>query len=349
MSLRLAAAIGLLLLTANAGCMFLPEVRHKPVVRNPFPQLSRVAVAPFFNQSGDPTVDGEKFADAYYTELQATPGFEVVPVGVVLQVIQQQQIDLARPEERRRLANQLGVDAIVLGSVTDYTPYYPPRLGLTVRWYAANPCFHPIPAGYGLPWGGPEEEFIPDDLAYEAELALAKAQMATQTPVAPIEEFSPLRPVPGPYDPLGVGEAVGGEQLASHEETTVASGATDTIVATEKIVAAGTIDPSLPPDWPDPHGFAPDGPQPVRPECRASDEPVLSHTQLYVGNDSEFTAALASYHDFRDDARFGGWQSYLQRSEDFIGFCCHMHIAEMLTARGGAAESKVVYRWSPDR
>ena len=60
---------------------------------------------------------------------------------------------------------------------------------------------------------------------------------------------------------------------------------------------------------------------------------------------SEFTEALASYYYFRDDARFGGWQSYLQRSDDFIRFCCHMHIWEMLTARGGAGETRVVWRW----
>jgi len=34
--------------------------------------------------------------------------------------------------------------------VTDYTPYYPPRCGLRVEWYAANSGFHEIPPGYGL-------------------------------------------------------------------------------------------------------------------------------------------------------------------------------------------------------
>jgi hypothetical protein len=75
----------------------------------------------------------------------------------------------------------------------------------------------------------------------------------------------------------------------------------------------------------------------------------MSHTRIYLGNDSEFTEALASYYSFRDDARFGGWQTYLQRSNDFIRFCCHMHIAEMLAARGGAGESRVVWRWPENR
>ena len=129
---------------------------------------------PFFNQSDEPTVDGRKFALAYFAELQATPGFEVVPLGVVEEAILAHQVDLSDAGEARRLARLLNVDAVVVGSVTDYTPYYPPRCGLRVEWYAANAGFHEIPPGYGLPWGTPEEEFIPEPLVFEAEMALAK-------------------------------------------------------------------------------------------------------------------------------------------------------------------------------
>ena len=185
-------------LAGAAGCnLIFPDVSHQPVVHNPFPQLSRVAVAPFFNQSDEPTVDGRKFALAYFAELQAVPGFEVVPLGVVEEAIIEHQVDLSRAGEARRLAKILGVDAVVIGSVTDYTPYYPPRCGLRVEWYAANPGFHEIPPGYGLPWGTPEEEFIPAPLVFEAEMALAQAQMATQTPACD----TPLDPAPLPMPP----------------------------------------------------------------------------------------------------------------------------------------------------
>ena len=161
------------LLLSQVGCsLVLPEISHEPVIRNPFPQLSKVAVAPFFNQSDEPTVDGRRIAMAYFAELQKTPGFEVVPVGVVEEAMIMHRVDLAGPGEARRLAQLLGVDAVVIGAVTDYTPYYPPRMGLRVEWYTANPGFHEIPAGYGLPWRTPEEEFIPDSLAYEAKMSL---------------------------------------------------------------------------------------------------------------------------------------------------------------------------------
>ncbi|MEX1223306.1 MAG: hypothetical protein WEA31_02050, partial [Pirellulales bacterium] len=331
-------ANGMLLLMLASGCSLVPEVRHEPAIQNPFPQLSKIAVAPFFNQSGEATVNGEQVAEAYFQELQQIPGFEVVPVRVTHTLIQQQAIDLGNPDERRRLAEMLGVDAVVIGSITEYRPYYPPRLGLAVRWYAANPCYHPIPAGYGLPWGTAEEEFIPDNLVYEAEMELARAQMKTQSP-------QPPRPWEPQRQPLGEHDAA-----ADAGTTQLAGGRMTLTPATIELTgAAGAIGATLPPDWPDPSGFVPDGPAPTPAPCRPTNEPVLSHTQLYVGNDSEFTAALESYYEFRDDARFGGWQSYLQRSDDFIRFCCFKHIAEMLTARGGSGESRLVYRWSSDR
>lgn len=198
-------------LVGTSGCsLIVPDVSHEPVVHNPFPQLSKVAIAPFFNQSDEKTVDGRKFALAYFAELQTVPGYEVVPLGVVEEAIIDNQVDLSRPGEARRLAGILGVDVVVVGSVTDYNPYYPPRCGLRVEWYAANPGFHEIPPGYGLPWGTPEEEYIPAPLVFESEFALAKAQLATQTPAcdiqpvdAPVPPPQSAEPAPFPGAPQG--------------------------------------------------------------------------------------------------------------------------------------------------
>ncbi|MEM9184898.1 MAG: hypothetical protein AAGB00_00210 [Planctomycetota bacterium] len=399
------------LLGASGCTLLLPEVSHQPLLHNPFPQLSRVAVAPFFNQSDEPTVDGRQFAMAYYAELQGVPGFEVVPLGVVEEAILQHAIDLSSPGEARRLAEVLGVDAVLIGSVTDYTPYYPPRCGLRVEWYAANPGFHEIPAGYGLPWGTPDEEYIPEELVFEAEMALAREQLKTQTPdcgagceslVAPpgFDEPHHAQPIPttdptyrdargvqrgpatewlppppdadgvdpGEADPSHGGGGGGGARgdgdksawnarpgvvLAQHATahrthfvdsnatgpTTAPCGPFDTTGATQLPLVG----------WPDARGFTPAGPSPTRPPCVPTLGPVMTHTRVYRGHDPDFTSALASYVSFRDDARFGGWQSYLERSDDFIRFCAHLHLAETLTARGGGGETRVVSRWPDSR
>jgi hypothetical protein len=388
------------------GCsLIIPQKAHRPVIRNPFPQLSRVAVAPFANQSDDPTVDGRQVALSYFAELQSTPGFEVVPLGVVEEAIIANRVDLSGPGEARRLAKILGVDVVAVGAVTDFSEYYPPRIGLRVEWYTANPGFHEIPAGYGLPWGTPEEEFIPDSLVYESQMALARAEFAAKTPdcegvVTPLPappeaktqaEGSPS-PAPTPEttdavedaeeDQLQEGDGVGSapiKEASAPDATTLliidsevqlaqateelpagsaendsagstasgeAAGATDTIAAdvgggATSANASEALDRYCP---------APAAAPIVnRPPCVPWHGPVLSHTRIYRGNDADLTEALEGYVSFRDDHRFGGWKSYLARSEDFVRFCCHMHISEMLSARGGSRKSEVVYRWPDSR
>ncbi|NOY30660.1 MAG: hypothetical protein GXP28_10970 [Planctomycetes bacterium] len=358
------------MLVGLSGCsLVLPEISHQPVIRNPFPQLSRVAVAPFFNHSDEPTVDGREVAMAYFAELQRTPGFEVVPVGVVEEAIIANRVDLRGPGEARRLAELLGVDVVVVGSVTDYSPYYPPRCGLRVEWYTANPGYHEIPAGYGLPWNTPEEEYIPDSLVYESEMALARAQMATQTPdcdsacrslpsppAMPDRAGNSERPL-DPFEDRAVRLAQAEELPAGDLQPTPADDQVDTnglnesnetnesILAGETIGATG----ALPSNLPDKNCFTPPSLHAGKPACVPFHGPVLSHTRIYRGTDPELTGALKSYVYFREDARFGGWEAYLQRSDDFLRFCCHMHISEMLAARGGSHKTRLVWRWPESR
>jgi len=323
----------LLLLTLASGCAIAPRPSRQPQVHNPFPQLAKVAVAPFFNSSSERSVDGRRVALAYYNELQAVPGFEVVPMGVVEAAMQQHNLQLASPSEARRLAQLLQVDAIVIGAVTDYSPYYPPRMGMQVEWYSANPCYHPIPPGYALPWGTTEEEYIPDRLVFEAEMALAKEQLKTQTPSYQPEE--PLaEPLPLELQTEDAAKSPEGVIPASNEA---------------RLAAAGDERVGLPENWPDPRGFTPRVPTVDCPDCNESTLPVLQHTRIYHGSDADFTTALESYYFFRNDQRAGDWRGYLERSDDFVRFCCHMHISEMLSARGGAGESRVVWRWPESR
>jgi len=246
---------------------------------------------------------------------------------------------LAKARNTDELYSMKNVDAVIIGSVTEFTPYYPPRLGLAVDWYAANPTFHPVPAGYGLPWGTAEEEFIPTPLVHEAEFSLAKEQLKTQTPDLPPEQ-NPNRSevTPASHEEVAVNE------LRADEGAKPPVDGKSALQAPVKGIA--TVSPSdLPADWPDPRGFIPPAPAPTKPAPRPQYDPIITHTRIYHGHDAEFTQRLESYFYFRDDARFGGYEGYLQRPDDFIRFCCHTHLTETLAARGGAGESRVVYRW----
>jgi hypothetical protein len=309
------------LLLASVGCHLAPDITHVPIVRNPFPQLSRVAIAPFINQSDEKTVDGLQFANAYFTELQSLQGFEVVPPTLVEAAMRQSGISLNGPDDARRLAQLLDVDVVVVGVVTEFTPYYPPRCGMKVSWYAANPNFHPIPAGYGLPWGTSDEEFIPESLVYEAEFALAREQLKTETPAYGQEpEELPSAPSVPALRRVPAESSDAGEGTVSFDDTSAPSRATASTPTIETIAQG----------------------EPYRGS-------VMSHTRIYRGDDRTLTEALANYFYLQNDARGGGWQSYLQRSDDFIRFSCHMHITEMLTARGGGGQTRVVWRWSENR
>src|SRR6185503_7675072 len=95
---------------ASAGCQILPDRLHQPIYHNPFPQLHKVAVLPFYNQSAEPTVDGEAIAMAYYNELQTVRGFEVMPVGVAKQLLAASQIEPRSAKDFQRLARAMNVD-----------------------------------------------------------------------------------------------------------------------------------------------------------------------------------------------------------------------------------------------
>lgn len=348
---RSISALLLLAFCLSAGCNFVPDLRHKVQYHNPFPQISKVAVLPFRNQSQEPTLSGARVSMAYYNELQSIRGFEVLPFGVVENELANFEMHVLRhpmltSEDFQNFARHLGVDAVLQGSVTDYTPYYPPRLTLKVNWYAANPGFHPIPVGYGLPWGTKKEKKIPEWIRLESERSLASKQLETQTPIENAEENDSATPS---KDDSPVTSPI---QAASHvnqsnvheQESEVEPHRIIVEDAPEALEGA-----EMPANWPDPQGFIPKPPSATPPKMRVQYEPIISHMHTYNGNDEDFTQALQEYFYFRDDARFGGWQSYLQRSEDFIRFCCYQHIVETLGSRGGQLESRMILRWPINR
>jgi len=108
--------------------------------------------------------------------------------------------------------------------------------------------------------------------------------------------------------------------------------------------------PGLPHDWPDPRGFIPEGPRPERPAgTRKNNGPIISWINVYNGNDSEFMQALQDYDFlFRDDKRLNSKRTILTNRNEFIAFCCRMHIWEIFAARGGAGPAQRVIRaWKP--
>jgi len=177
---------------ALSGC-----VMFEVGVTNPVAGLTTVAVAPFFNLSEEPTVDGRRFAQAYFAELQKTPGFQVVPVGVVEQAIHDHRLEMTGPEDALKLAEILKVDAVIVGAVTDYSPYYPPRIGLQVAWYSPyNWAFVP-----GVPVDDQARE-----LALPPRFRWRKTCSPTALPTCPPTAIQPRGQSPAESSPADVPE-----------------------------------------------------------------------------------------------------------------------------------------------
>lgn len=180
----------LLLALTALGCEVLPERRLRPTLRNPFPQMTEVAVVPFFDRTKQQNINRTEFAQAYANELQKVSGFNVRAVRDVEEVMLAAGISkLENADDIRYLCRLLGVEAIVIGYVNEFSAYYPPKCSLKVEWYAANPYFQAVPNGANLPWGTMAEREIPAKVVDMAQHDLARVQLATQTPNDPNADY----------------------------------------------------------------------------------------------------------------------------------------------------------------
>jgi len=127
-----------LLLTATAllaGCELFSGPGAKPL-HSPYPTHRVWAVAPLRNESGSVQANGWSMADHLAEHLENATGLDVVPVNRVLAAMEKLEIDqISSPTVARQLLHSLAVDGLVVGSITAYDPYDPPKLGLAVELY----------------------------------------------------------------------------------------------------------------------------------------------------------------------------------------------------------------------
>jgi hypothetical protein len=100
-----------------------------------------LAVAPFTNESGVPIPVNEiwKVGDGLITAINQTQGWDAVPLNRTIQTMRQMGIDTVPDlKTASALARAMDVDAIVLGTITQWDPYDPPRFGANVILVASD-------------------------------------------------------------------------------------------------------------------------------------------------------------------------------------------------------------------
>jgi hypothetical protein len=94
------------------------------------------AVAPAGNLSGVGAVDPLLQADLLYGQLQTVNGIKVVPVNRVIDAFAALGVRaIDSPETADAVCEALGVDALVVATVTAYDPYNPPKMGVSLQLF----------------------------------------------------------------------------------------------------------------------------------------------------------------------------------------------------------------------
>ena len=128
-----------LLLTAKmlliSGCTLMAGPGAEPLV-SPYPTQRVWAVAPLRNESGNVQANGHTMADHLARQLENASNLDVLPINRTLAAMEALDITtVSNPSQARQILVSLGADALVIGTITAYDPYDPPKLGLAIELY----------------------------------------------------------------------------------------------------------------------------------------------------------------------------------------------------------------------
>jgi hypothetical protein len=124
-------SLPILLLTG--GCNFLESWKYKVYPPNPFPDIETVAVLPFINQTASAQIDGVEMGNLMANELAKFVGLRPLRPQLIRQALGNAK-GPSTVEEAIQLGRRLQADAVIAVAVTDYDPYVPPRLSVSVQF-----------------------------------------------------------------------------------------------------------------------------------------------------------------------------------------------------------------------
>lgn len=125
----------LVMLMGQAGCMNKP--RAEPL-HSPYASRQVWAVAPLRNESGSTQANGLVMADHLARQLENATQVDVLSVNRVLTVMDSLGLtSLQSPGDAQQVMRLLGADYLVVGVITAYDPYDPPKLGMAIELFAS--------------------------------------------------------------------------------------------------------------------------------------------------------------------------------------------------------------------
>jgi hypothetical protein len=119
-----------------SGCGSSPEhVGADPLI-SPYAQRRVWAIAPFHNESGTSFANGIIMSDHFAQHLTNASNLHVLPVNRTLKAMELLQMaEVGSHADARQLMTELGADALIIGTISAYDPWDPPKLGLAIQLY----------------------------------------------------------------------------------------------------------------------------------------------------------------------------------------------------------------------
>lgn len=115
--------------------LYQPDELHSPYAKSQGQALW--AVVPPSNASGTSHADMEQVGDALVSAIAQTRGLRALPLDRTLAAMNTLKMQSVRtPAQASALSKALGVDGLVIPTVTAWDPYDPPVVGLTVALHA---------------------------------------------------------------------------------------------------------------------------------------------------------------------------------------------------------------------
>lgn len=130
----LALAIGMLMLT---GCNLPKKAADRTDnLASPYTTRRLLAVAPLVNQSGALGADGLRMADLITGRIDSIANLDALPVNRVLAAMAALKIDrVSNLHQAQQIIRMLGVDGLIVGVITAWDPYDPPKIGMAIELY----------------------------------------------------------------------------------------------------------------------------------------------------------------------------------------------------------------------
>jgi hypothetical protein len=114
------------------------------------------AVAPLRNESGTTLVDTLAMTDTLTQQVEQIRGVTTIPLNRTLGMMQALGLNsIDSPQQAQAVIDALGLDGMVVGSITAYDPYDPPKYGLALALFAR-------PGSMGTPGPGANDPLSSD-------------------------------------------------------------------------------------------------------------------------------------------------------------------------------------------